>query len=111
MSGNKVVKSVSFNVTNKQDREYLELIQNVNFSGYVKWLIEEDIRQQIIIKEEGATNRRNDTSGTIVTSGISPKSNCRLVYSPFVWSPLTQVAMKMIIRHFHNVVYGRCKGK
>ncbi|MCM2535014.1 hypothetical protein NDK43_25070 [Neobacillus pocheonensis] len=52
MSGNKVVKSVSFNVMNEQDKVYLERIQDVNFSGYVKQLIEKDIRQRKVIKAE-----------------------------------------------------------
>jgi hypothetical protein len=46
--GNKVIKSVSFNVTNKLDNQMIEHISNQNFSGYVKELIAADIlrRQQ-----------------------------------------------------------------
>ena len=47
--GNKIIKSVSFNITNEEDKKYLERIKNVNFSGYVKMLIEKDIRQRKII--------------------------------------------------------------
>ena len=46
---NKVIKSVSFNITNEADKRYLERIQNINFSGYVKRLIEKDVRQRKII--------------------------------------------------------------
>lgn len=52
--GNKIVKSVSFNITNEQDRKYLERIENVNFSGYVKRLIEKDIRQRKVIPKTGS---------------------------------------------------------
>jgi hypothetical protein len=52
MSRNKVVKSVSFNVMNEKDKAYLEKIQDMNFSGYVKLLIEKDIRQQKVLKSE-----------------------------------------------------------
>jgi hypothetical protein len=54
VSKNKVIKSVSFNVTNEEDRRYLERIENVNFSGYVKRLIEKDIRQRKVIKSDKA---------------------------------------------------------
>lgn len=47
--GNKVVKSVSFNITNEDDQRYLDRVQNINFSGYVKRLIEKDIRQRKFI--------------------------------------------------------------
>lgn len=47
--GNKVVKSVSFNITNEDDQRYLDRVQNINFSGYVKRLIEKDIRQKKFI--------------------------------------------------------------
>lgn len=45
---NKVIKSVSFNVTNKLDNQMLEHISKQNFSVYVKELIAADIlrRQQ-----------------------------------------------------------------
>jgi hypothetical protein len=45
MSKNKVIKSVSFNITNEKDQEYLKRIEDVNFSGYVKELIEKDIKR------------------------------------------------------------------
>lgn len=43
---NKVVKSVSFNVTNEKDREILDRLKDVNFSGYVKELIAADIQKR-----------------------------------------------------------------
>jgi hypothetical protein len=43
---NKVRKTVSFNVTNKQDLECLEHIKETNFSGYVKDLIYADIQKR-----------------------------------------------------------------
>lgn len=74
MSGNKVVKSVSFNITNEDDRRYLERIESLgNFSGYVKRLIEKDIRQRKVIKAENKTERGigNTVSGPIMTKGTS----------------------------------------
>lgn len=46
LSKNKVIKSVSFNVTNEHDKECLEFIESINFSGYVKELIFADIRKR-----------------------------------------------------------------
>jgi hypothetical protein len=43
MSKNKVIKSISFNITNEQDLKILEHTGDVNFSGYVKELILADI--------------------------------------------------------------------
>lgn len=43
MSGNKIIKSVSFNLTNKEDVNMLNAIKRLNFSGYVKELILADI--------------------------------------------------------------------
>jgi hypothetical protein len=57
MSGNKIVKSVSFNITNEQDQAYLQRIQNVPFSTYVKKLIEKDIRSRRVIKSEQAPTK------------------------------------------------------
>lgn len=54
--GNKVVKSVSFNITNEDDKRYLERVQNVNFSGYVKRLIEKDIRQRKVIPKTASSS-------------------------------------------------------
>jgi hypothetical protein len=42
--GNKVIKSVSFNVTNADDTAILKAVKRRNFSGYVKGLILADIR-------------------------------------------------------------------
>jgi hypothetical protein len=52
VSKNKIVKSVSFNITDQQDQIYLERIAGVNFSGYVKKLIEKDIKTRKIIKSD-----------------------------------------------------------
>jgi hypothetical protein len=76
MSGNKVVKSVSFNVMNEQDRAYLERIQEVNFSGYVKRLIEKDIRQRKVIKSENNPVQSSKSDGPVIirSNGLSLKS-------------------------------------
>jgi hypothetical protein len=68
---NKVVKSVSFNITNERDIEYLERIKSVNFSGYVKRLIEKDIRQRKVIKVDKASNTGYTTLGPILTRGTT----------------------------------------
>lgn len=68
---NKVVKSVSFNSTNERDIEYLKRIKGVNFSGYVKRLIEKDIRQRKVIKGEKASNTGHTTPGPILTRGTA----------------------------------------
>jgi hypothetical protein len=46
MSKNKVIKSVGFNITNKQDQELLEHLNGLNFSPYVKGLIMADIQKR-----------------------------------------------------------------
>ncbi|MFP7300518.1 hypothetical protein [Neobacillus niacini] len=76
MSKNKVIKSVSFNVTNEKDLAYLERIQNVNFSGYVKRLIEKDIRQRKVVKTEDKHVQQADFGGPVIIrgSGLSLKS-------------------------------------
>lgn len=76
MSGNKVVKSVSFNVMNEQDKVYLERIQDVNFSGYVKQLIEKDIRQRKVIKAEIKPVQAPISNGPVIIrgTGLSLKS-------------------------------------
>jgi hypothetical protein len=53
-SKNKIIKSISFNITNENDRATLELIKNMrSFSGYVKKLIERDIAQgNLLIQDE-----------------------------------------------------------
>jgi hypothetical protein len=71
MSGNKIIKSVSFNVTNEKDREYLERIKNTNFSGYVKRLIEKDIRQRKVIKTDNTPVHHLSNDGEIKVSGLS----------------------------------------
>lgn len=44
--GNKVRKTVSFNITSGLDAEMLSHLENVNFSGYVKELIAADIQKR-----------------------------------------------------------------
>jgi muramoyltetrapeptide carboxypeptidase LdcA involved in peptidoglycan recycling len=46
MSGNKIIKSVSFNVTNSEDKKMLEHLKRRNFSGYVKKLIMGEIESK-----------------------------------------------------------------
>lgn len=45
---NKRVKSVSFNITNPQDKAFLDRLEdeNIEFSGYVKELIFADMQRQ-----------------------------------------------------------------
>ena len=72
MSGNKIVKSVSFNVMNEQDIAYLERIKDINFSGYVKRLIEKDIRHRKVIKAEIKSTQDSHTmAGLVITKGTS----------------------------------------
>jgi hypothetical protein len=46
--GNKRVKSVSFNITNPQDKAFLDRLEEekIEFSGYVKALILEDMQRR-----------------------------------------------------------------
>lgn len=76
MSKNKVIKSVSFNVKNEKDQAYLERIQKVNFSGYVKRLIEKDIRQRKVIKTEDKQVQQANIDGPVIIrgAGLSLKS-------------------------------------
>ncbi|MEF7566379.1 hypothetical protein V4V35_25660 [Bacillus infantis] len=46
MSKNKIIKSVSFNISSKEEARYLEQIKDINFSGYVKELIATDINRR-----------------------------------------------------------------
>jgi hypothetical protein len=46
MSGNKVIKPVSFNITKPDDVKMLEHLKRRNFSGYVKKLIWQDIKRR-----------------------------------------------------------------
>jgi hypothetical protein len=45
---NKKVKSVSFNITNPQEKEFLERLEKekIEFSGYVKELIFADVQRR-----------------------------------------------------------------
>jgi hypothetical protein len=45
MSENKVRKTVSFNITNPEDVKLLELIEDKNFSGYIKELLKEELQK------------------------------------------------------------------
>lgn len=71
MSKNKVVKSVSFNITDQQDQVYLERIQDINFSGYVKKLIEKDIKARKIIKSNNPSPepQNRPSTGAIIVKG------------------------------------------
>lgn len=55
MRKNNVIKSVSFNETNPDDRKMLKYIKRRNFSGYMKKLLLADIEA----REQGAT--QNDS--------------------------------------------------
>lgn len=46
MSENKVIKSVSFNKQNEDDKKMLKYFGRRNFSGYVKKLIMEDMKRK-----------------------------------------------------------------
>jgi hypothetical protein len=46
-ANNKVIKSVSFNITNETDAKILKAIKRRNFSGYVKKLL----LAEILLKE------------------------------------------------------------
>jgi len=48
---NKFTKSVSFNITNKDDEIMLKALKRRNFSGYVKKLIMADIQAKQLAKE------------------------------------------------------------
>jgi hypothetical protein len=50
---NRINKPISLNKTNAEDRLILNHVKSLNFSGYVKKLILEDIRRQ---KEQKAQN-------------------------------------------------------
>jgi hypothetical protein len=47
MSGNKVIKPVSFNITKTDDAAMLKHIARKNFSGYVKKLILADLQSKM----------------------------------------------------------------
>jgi hypothetical protein len=70
LSGNKIIKSVSFNITNENDIPLLARIENVNFSGYVKRLIEKDLRQRKIIKAENKPVEPSDKVTEITANGL-----------------------------------------
>lgn len=61
--GNKIIKSVSFNVTNPDDVAMLDVIKRRNFSGYVKSLIKDDIKHRGMVETFREPNEaaKNDT--------------------------------------------------
>jgi hypothetical protein len=72
MSRNKVVKSISFNITNDDDKRYLERIETQgNFSGYVKRLIEKDIKSRKVIKADHEPAKAPSNQKAILTSGTT----------------------------------------
>lgn len=74
MSRNKVVRSVSFNITNDDDKRYLERIEAIgNFSGYVKRLIKKDIKSRKVIAAENKPLKKVQPApgGPIITSGTT----------------------------------------
>ena len=52
MSGNKVIKPVSFNITKNDDCAMLKHVARKNFSGYVKKLIMADLQAKMQQPEE-----------------------------------------------------------
>lgn len=66
MSKNKVVKSVSFNITNEEDQEFLEYIEHVNFSGYVKDLMRVDLQKR---KQELKIVQKTEKGGWKIVLG------------------------------------------
>jgi hypothetical protein len=101
MSKNKVVKSVSFNVTNEQDQEYLEWIQNVdNFSGYVKSLIEGDLQQEESAQEEKLCIHSINRSRTATAPRVShPNHICAIFPFTSVIKLMTRYNLKVFIYH------------
>ncbi|MBG9548366.1 hypothetical protein [Cytobacillus firmus] len=65
-SSNKVVKSVSFNITNPEDVKCLEHVKEVAFSGYVKELILADIAKR---KQDLKIYRRSENGGIKIVVG------------------------------------------
>jgi hypothetical protein len=61
---------------NEQDQVYLERIREINFSGYVKRLIEKDIRHRKVIKTENKPLQPTITNGPVIirSAGLSLKS-------------------------------------
>lgn len=54
MSGNKVIKPVSFNKTKEEDRKMLKHLEKRNFSGYVKKLVLADMKNNREVKKKEA---------------------------------------------------------
>lgn len=52
MSANKIIKSVSFNLTNADDDLILKAVKRRNFSGYVKKLILADLKSKSEVAQE-----------------------------------------------------------
>lgn len=62
MSGNKVIKSVSFNKTNPVDEAMLKAISRRNFSGYVKKLILKDLKERDVWKGQSKEAPKEEKS-------------------------------------------------
>lgn len=73
MSNNKVVKSVGFNPKNDHDQELLQHVKEINFSGYVKDLIQADILRR---KEERKIVHKSANGGIkiILNGNTAPLS-------------------------------------
>jgi hypothetical protein len=71
---NKVVKSVSFNLTNEKDLEMLERIEHVNFSGYMKRLIEKDMKSRRVFRNES----KQPSDGHLANGPIMVKGETNL---------------------------------
>lgn len=70
MTTNKLVKSVSFNITNATDALILKAIKRrKNFSGYVKKLLLADIQS----KENGQVETSSDRLAKLKTQVKKPK--------------------------------------
>ncbi|MGG2024192.1 hypothetical protein AB1282_25515 [Gottfriedia sp. S16(2024)] len=67
--GNKFVKSVSFNITNKDDEIILKAVKRRNFSGYVKKLIMADIQAKQLAKEPESVEKP-----AVVKKEVKPES-------------------------------------
>lgn len=66
---NRFSKPVAFNKNNPEDQKILKHVSRRNFSGYVKKLILEDIRQR---EQKKAQNEANTTVKTDVPKEVEP---------------------------------------
>lgn len=70
---NKVIKSVSFNVTNEDDTKMLKHFSRRNFSGYVKKLIMEDMK----LREQEKTQQ--EPTERVKTQVLTPAEKLALL--------------------------------